>query len=60
MTPELSRRLGRVWTQIEFATSAERARALRAAESARSWGDLPPWLRAEVEKIEKRVRAGLA
>lgn len=51
MNPELSRRLGAVWTQL-LLTNEQWREAQTAQRTARTFGDLPEWLRAAVLKAE--------
>jgi len=53
MTPQLSRRLGAVFTHAGV-TTEERERIVTAARAAEEFGDLPADVRSLVEQIEAR------
>lgn len=59
MTPELSRRLGRVMSSAPMRqhTIESRRKFEQAMELARQWEDLPIWVQAEVERIEELLGA---
>lgn len=56
MTPELSRRLGKILGS-HVVTPTERTKIVKAAQGAGSWGDLPKGIRDLLAKVKARPTA---